>query len=201
MQSIFKSSLVVLVIVAALFDKAAGQSAIPEVLMKGPIVEQFGYLDEKTRIYENYRAIREDMFQLLKKNSLDSIAVVKGQITILAGMNKSLLAKNDSLTMDLDKALNRLDEAVDTKNSISILGMDVDKNIYNTVMWIIIAVLAFLLGTGFLSLKRAYSVSASSRKELEALNKEFEAYRQKTRIEREKMSMDHFNEIKKLKGK
>jgi hypothetical protein len=127
--------------------------------------------------------------------------VVKGQITILAGMNKSLLAKNDSLTMDLDKALNRLDEAVDTKNSISILGMGVDKNIYNTVMWIIIAVLVFLLGTGFLSLKRAYSVSASARKELEALNKEFEAYRQKTRIEREKMSMDHFNEIKKLKGK
>jgi hypothetical protein len=40
-----------------------------------------------------------------------------------------------------------------------------------------------------------------ARLDLIELKDEFEGYRQKTRLEREQMTRDHFNEIKKLKGK
>ncbi|MCU0462015.1 MAG: hypothetical protein MUF36_08390, partial [Bacteroidales bacterium] len=59
----------------------------------------------------------------------------------------------------------------------------------------------FLLATGFLAFKRNLAVTRNTKKELDELKTEFEAYRQKTRLEREKMSMDHFNELKRLKGK
>lgn len=178
----------------------SGQTTVPDVLYNGSLSDQMKYLDEKTRIYENYRAIREDMYQLIRKNSLDSLAKVKGQVALLAGMNRNLVITNDSLTTILNQAKNGLDQAIKTKNSIKVIGLDVNKNFYNSVMWIIIAALIFLLITGFLAYKRSISISKADRKELEEMKTEFESYRQKTRLEREKMSMDHFNEIRKLKA-
>jgi hypothetical protein len=40
----------------------------------------------------------------------------------------------------------------------------------------------------------------TTKKEFQDLKVEFEAYRKTSREAREKLTMDHFNEIKKLKG-
>jgi cell division protein FtsB len=176
------------------------QTTIPEVLENGTLREQMNYISEKTRIYENYRAIREDMFQLIMRNAVDSLSKAQGQITILAMMNRNLVARIDSLTADIASLETKLDEAVRTKESIRILGMNINKNAYNSIMWIIIAILLFLLGFGFLIFKSNLSTMLRTKKDLEELKVEFEAYRQKKRIEIEKMGMDHFNEIRKLKG-
>ena len=56
---------------------AYGQSSMPEILDTGTIQEQFDYLDERTRIYNNFRAIREDMFQKIRSNTIDSLTTAK----------------------------------------------------------------------------------------------------------------------------
>ncbi len=76
-----------------------------------------------------------------------------------------------------------------------------NKVIYNTMMWTIAGVLLFLLVIGFLAFKRNLAVTHNTKKDYDELRTEYENYRQKSRLEREKMSMDHFNELKKLKGK
>ena len=86
------------------------------------------------------------------------------------------------------------------KNSISFLGIQTGKGVYNTIMWSIIAILAVLLIIGFLTFKRNRTVTLITRKEIEDLKKEFEAYRKASREAREKMSMAHFNELKRLRG-
>jgi hypothetical protein len=180
--------------------KAAGQTAIPEVLEKGTLSEQMNYLEEKTRIYEYYRAIREDMFQLIKRNAVDSLVKVKNQVNMLAGMNSNLVAQIDTLTTTLSDKETQLDEAIKTKDGIRILGMNLNKATYNSIMWIIVIGLLFLLGMGFLIFKRNLAVMLRTKKDLEEMKTEFEAYRQKKRVEIEKLGMDHFNELKKLKG-
>ena len=177
------------------------QSSIPEILEQGTLREQMNYIQERTRIYENYRAIREDMFQMIKRNSVDSLSKVKGQVNILAGMNKNLLGRIDSLNVSLEETKTLLDDAVKTKEDIQVLGMNINKNFYNSIMWIIIGILLVLLVFGFLVFKRNLSVMLRNKKDLEELKVTFEAYRQKKRIEIEKLGMDHFNEIRKLKGK
>ncbi len=189
------------VIMMAVSTSGISQTAIPDVLFKGTLPEQMNYLNEKTRIYENYRAIREDMFQLIRKNSVDSLGKVKGQVSMLAGMNKNLVLRIDSLTASLSETVTRLKEAVSTKNSIRVVGINVNKVAYNSIMWIIVAALAVILAVGFLIFKRNVIVTQNTKKELGDLRTDFEAYRQKARLEREKMSMDHFNEIKRLKGR
>ncbi len=178
-----------------------GQNAIPEVLNKSSIKEQMLFIEERTRIYENYRAIREDMFQKLITNISDTISVSKSRIE---GLNNSISALNtriDSLGNSLMTTKSALEETTRTKNSIRVLGIEINKVAYNALMWIIVAALLSILGIGFLIFKRNLSVFTSTKSELKTLQEEFDAYRKTTREAREKMSMDHFKEVQRLKGK
>lgn len=177
----------------------SGQTNFPAELSKGTMKEQMLYLQEKTRIYENYRAIREDMFQQVKRNCLDS---VNSASLAISNLRKSVASGNlviDSLRNLLDLKGSQLEKMSVTKNSISLLGMEVNKGTYNAIILLIIAVLAGILITGFLSYKRTRVITLHTRKDYEDLKKEFEAYRKASREARERMSMAHFNELKKLR--
>jgi hypothetical protein len=180
--------------------RVSGQSDAPDVFTKGTINEQLKYLDERTRIYENYRAIREDMFRTINRNITDTLTKEKNRINELTLKTAALTTRIDSLNKSLETSGNKLTSALSTKNSINVLGMEVNKTVYNTVMWIILAALLFLLIAGYLTFQRNRVITVRTKKDLEDLKEEFEGYRQKVRIEREKTNLEHFNEIKKLRG-
>lgn len=181
--------------------KGNSQTSLPEELTKNSIDEQIKYLEDKTRIYENYRAIREDMFQKINRNIRDTITADKNNINELNNLTSALRATYDSLNIILETTTANLKEMTTTKNSIKVLGIEVNKVTYNTIMWTIILILVSLLSVGFIIFKRNLFITIRTGKELQELKEEFEAYRQSSRIAREKMQLDHFNEIKKLKGR
>lgn len=168
-------------------------------MKKSTLSGQIEYLNDHTRIYENYRAIREDMYRTVTRNTLDSLVKLKTRIKTLELGTTELETQVDSLQNSLQATNEKLSESIRSKNSISLLGMQVNKHAYNTVTWIIIAALFLLLVIGFVSYKTNRSVTMATRQDLEALHTEFEAYRQKSRLDREQATRDHFNEIKRLK--
>ncbi len=196
----FCGNLLIFIIMMNIPVRMAGQTSMPEVLTKGTLKEQMDYINDKTRIYELYRAVREDMFQQIKTNSIDSLNASKAVITGLKGNIKTRDLSIDSLNVALTAIKDDLGKMTKTKNSISLLGIEINKVAYNAVMWIIIALLAGALAIGFLVFKRNRIVTMHTKKEFEDLKKEFEAYRKASREAREKMSMAHFNELKKLRG-
>ena len=180
--------------------KANSQTTLPAELTTSTIKEQINYIEQNTRIYENYRAIREDMFRKINRNFLDSLSAGKSRIAGLNNLTASLSHSNDSLRTLLDTTRKSLEETTRTKNSITVLGMGINKATYNSFMWLLVAILVAVLTIGFLIFKRNLFVTMKSKKEFRELKEEFDAYKQSARIAREKMSMDHFNEIRKLKG-
>ena len=198
-QSKFRFALIAALIIFSTI-RGISQTIFPDVLVKGTIQEQMNFLEEKTRIYEDYRAIREDMFQGIKKNAIDSLTKAKSRISGFVKLTGSLNVRIDSLNSNLKITKEELKEISRTKNSISVFGSKIDKAVYNNIMWFIVAGLAFVLVIGFLTFKRNRTITVNTKKELKELNEEFEAYRKKTRLDREKMSMDHFKEVQKLKG-
>jgi chromosome segregation ATPase len=176
------------------------QTTMPDMLLYGTLKEQMDYVQEKTRIYEDYRAIREDMFQKIKGNALDSLKAAKAQINGLKNNTKVLNLRIDSLNASVVAIQTDLGQMTKTKNSISLLGIEINKTAYNAVLWTIIVALAGFLTVGFLAYQRNHRVTVHTRKECEELKKEFEAYRKASREAREKMSMTHFNELKKIRG-
>jgi hypothetical protein len=176
------------------------QTVVSDVLQNGTLKQQMDFIQEKTRIYEDFRAIREDMFQKMKVNSLDSLKAAKSEIKGLKNDTRMLNATIDSLNASVGTIRADLDQMTKTKNSISLMGIEINKKAYNGVLWTIIVALAGLLTAGFMAYQRNHKVTSQTKKEFEELKKEFEAYRKASREAREKMSMTHFNELKKLRG-
>ena len=193
--------LFIVILISIINPPGICQTDMPDVLQKGSLTEQLNYIEERTRIYDYYRAIREDMWQQIKKNTLDTLAVAKGEISVLTLSENKYNGKIDSLNKIVTDARVKLDEAVRTKNSINVLGLDINKFAYNSVMWIIVAGLAIILAIVFLAFKRNITVTRNTKKDLEELKAEFETYRKQSREAREKMSMEHFNEIRRLRAK
>ena len=180
--------------------KVTGQVTMPDILQKSSLKEQLNYIEEHTIIYENYRAIREDMFQKIKRNVTDTLSSLNIKI---AGLNKTASALNrtiDTLRTNLSSTQTRLEEMTVTKNSIRVAGIEVNKATYNKIMWTILAGLVATLLVGLLVFRRNLSVMSNTKREFQELKTEFEAYRKTSREAREKLTMDHFNEVKRLKG-
>ncbi len=176
------------------------QNTLPDVFKQEPIPEQLKYLEEHTRIYENFRAVREDMFQIITRNTVDTLTKTTKKINSLILRNNTLTTRIDSLKKVQESFLVNLQEVTRTKESISVFGIEINKKTYNSFMWTIMAALLGLLLIGYFTFRQNRFVTLRTKKDLNELQDEYEKYKKKTRLEREKMTIDHFNEIKKLRG-
>jgi hypothetical protein len=178
-----------------------GQGNMPEVLDTGTVREQYEYLQERTRIYNNFRAIREDMFQKIKSNSTDSLAAAKQEIHLLESQLSERDSRISAQQTELQETNAKLEEAIKNRDLLPFLGIPMHKALYNTILWIIIAALVFLCVVLFLTAKRNIVISRKNQKDLEETREEFEAYRKTSRERYEQMVVKHHNELRKLKGK
>lgn len=195
----FKHGLVFSVIFFTAIN-AIGQTSMPTELSSSTMQEQINYVEKHTRIYDNFRAIREDIYQKINRNFIDTLSAEKNRVTALKTLTSNLNTKTDSLNALLNTARIKLEEATTTKNNIRVLGLEIKKGAYNTIMWTIVGGLALLLAFGFLVFKRNLVVLLRTEKDLKELKDEFAAYKQTSRLAREKLEMDNFRAIQKLKG-
>ena len=189
-----------LLIWATLGFWSGGQTRLLNALDTASLGNQMHTIERGTRIYENFRAIREDVFQKLKGNALDSVAELKSQISTKIALQKNLEARIDSLTSALSETKQKLEEVQKTKNSLSFLGITVSKVAYNFIMWGIVGGLLFVLIMLFLVYKRDRAVTLQLKRDLNELREEFESYRKSSRERMEKLVVSHHREIQKLKG-
>jgi len=201
MKNLSFKYVLVFALIAFAATNAFGQTGIPKELTESPIREQMKYIEEHTRIYENFRAIREDIYQKINKNYTDTLLAERTRIATLKSLTSDLNRKTDSLNVLLNTTRANLEEMTATKNSIKVLGIELKKGVYNTFMWTLIGALALLLVIGFLIFRRNLVVLLRTDKDLKDLKEEFATYRQTSRLAREKVEMDYFRELQKLKGK
>ncbi len=74
---------------------ASGQTKMPEELNTATISGQIEYVEDHTRIYDNFRAIREDIYQTLNKNIVDSLTAEKGRVAELKRSTAALNGRTD----------------------------------------------------------------------------------------------------------
>jgi hypothetical protein len=198
-QSLLKLNLIIAVSLTLGIRSNSQPVTIPDEYRKSSITEQLNQTEAHTRIYENYRAVREDIFQILSRNIKDTVAGAKRKINNLNSVIAALNVRIDSINKAIETAKSSVDEMTRTKNSISVLGLEVNKTTYNSITWTIIVILIFLLVIGYMIFRTNLSTTIRSKKELVEVKNEFEEYRKRKNIEHEKMIMSHFNEIKKIK--
>jgi hypothetical protein len=177
-----------------------GQAGASAVLDSASLKEQLDFINEKTRVYNDFRAIRDDIFLKLKGNVIDTLNDIKLEVEQL---NSKLTERNfqiESLNSDLTRTQNEKDEAIRNKDSFSFFGIRLGKALYNTIMWLIVLGLGALSVALVLLFKRTNHVTNQVKKELLSLQEEFEDYKKSSREKYEKLVVSHHNEIMKLKN-
>jgi len=193
------TGLVLLCLFVTSVPSLTAQSPIPAIMDSASLESQLEYLQERTRIYNGFRAVRDDIFLKMQGNALDSLNKEKLEV---ARLNSEITEKDftiETLGSDLTRAKNERDQAIRTKDSFSFLGIQMQKGLYSTIMWIVVLGLALLGVILFLMFKRSYAVTVQTKKELENIQEEFEEYRKSSREKYEKLVVTHHNEIMRLK--
>lgn len=195
----FKLAGLILVLILLNVNPSASQS-LPEVLNEAQLEEQYRYLNEQTRIYNNFRAIREDMFQKIRRNSVDSLNRAYQEIAAEIQLKEQAVAEKNSMAQLLAEMEAERDQAINERDSLFLLGLPVSKTFYNVLLWSIIGILAILAFLAFFLFLRSNRITRQKTKDLKELQVEYDEYRKTSRERFEQQSIDHFNELKRLKG-
>lgn len=202
MKTIYQSTATVLALFCLSlvgFQTANAQYVTPAIMDSVTLESQLDYIQNRTRIYNDFRAIREDIFLKMKGNALDSLNAAKLEI---ATLNSKLTDRNfqlEILNTDLGRTKNDRDEAIRNKDSISIVGIQLNKALYNSITWFIILGLTVLAVSLFLLFKRTHVVTVQTKKEFNEMQEEFETHKKSSREKYEKLVVNHHNEIMRLK--
>ena len=176
------------------------QSGASAVLDSALLEAQLDYIHDNTRVYNDYRAIRADIFLKIKRNVIDTLNVTKLEV---AELNSRLRERDfliESLNTDLTRTKNEKEEAIKNKNSLSFFGIQLNKGLYNSIIWIIILGLAALSIIMVMLFRRAHHVTKQVNAELQSAQEEFGQYRKNSREKNEKLVVSHHSEIMRLKN-
>lgn len=202
MKTLRKNYIPVLLVICLAISNihsAIAQYVTPAILDSATVKSQLDYIQERTRIYNDFRAIREDIFLKMKGNVLDSLDVAKLDIATLNSKLTENSFQIETLNTDLNRTKNERDDAIRNKDSLSFLGIQMNKALYSTIVWLIILGLVGVVVILFLLYKRTRMVTVQTKKELEAIIEDYETHRKTSREKHEKLVVNHHHEIMKLK--
>ena len=201
-RTIFKNATILLFtgLFISMIQVVDAQSGASAVLDSALLEAQLDYIHENTRVYNDYRAIRDDIFLKLRRNVKDTLNATKLEVEEL---NSRLTEKKfliESLNTDLTRTKNEKDEAIRNRDSLSFIGIQMNKTLYSSVMWFIILGLAAAAILMVMLFRRTNQVTKEVKKELQVSQEEFELYRKSSREKYEKLVVSHHSEIIKLKN-
>lgn len=169
---------------SSLQAQTAGFKYSNAALKKGTLESQFQQLSYISRTSGDYKLIRRENLDLVKVNVLDSIQGYRKQIASL----KDASSSHEGSTKALQDSIRTLKEQVTAEvakiDSMSFLGLSVDKTVYNTVVWAIIAVLLAAAALFFSLFTKSKNDTLEYQLTAEKTQEEFQTLRKKS-MERE----------------
>lgn len=162
--------------------------------------EKFDKIYRTSSSYQEYKVVSKVRFQNLKKEVLDSLNSLK---EIIRSKNTLIKKQSDSVSV-LEKInkeyLTDLNQTIAEKNSMNFLGMQIQKSVYNIVVWLLVVVFAFLTGYFLFLFKNSNIITKQSKQELLNVEEEFAQHKKKSLEREQKLRRKLQDEINKSRG-
>lgn len=136
------------------------------------------YFMDPEQLDEFYGALKDSITRLENTN-------IKSQ-----GQINSLQAELNSNTSQTAEIQAKLDESIKNQDSISVLGMQINKKVYSFSMYAFILGVLVLAAIVFLLFKRSNAVTKRTKKEYDELKEEFEVHKKNALDRYTKMNME-----------
>lgn len=154
-------------------------------LDSGTIDSQFEYIYNSSNNFQEYKVVKRTNLDKLKSNILDSIIVSRDKV---ASLNLELNSQKDSirnLNAKLTTTETEKQEAIEAKDNFEFLGIGIDKAVYSSFMWLLVAGLVVALIFFSMQYFRSFKKIKKSQLDLEEVQEEFDQHRKNT-LERER---------------
>mgnify|MGYP000395068575 FL=1 len=172
-------------------------------LDQGPISKQFDYISKRSGNYRadgvRYEVVKESNLYKIRKNVLDSIAVMNKKTAELKSTISGHETTISSLNKKLDETTTNLTAVTEEKDSMSFLRIPVSKGTYNFILWTIIAGLFLLLGLFIYRFRNSNILTQEAKQNLSELELEYEDHRRRALEREQKISRQLQDEINKQK--
>nr|WP_319398066.1 tRNA (guanine-N1)-methyltransferase [uncultured Carboxylicivirga sp.] len=159
------------------------------------IKDQFDYVVKKSNTYEQFKVVRYRHMMALKKSALDSLKKLQNTINSSEAEINELKATQNELETNLSNVQGKLDAVTKSKDSMAFLGQEIDKAVYNSIMWGVIFILIGLSAVLFFLFKRSHAITSETKGRLAEVEEEFEKHR-KSALKREQKLARELMDVK-----
>lgn len=162
-------------------DTTAAQNS----LRSGTITSQFDYIYRVSNNFQEYEVVKKSNLEQLKANVLDSIQSINAQLAQIKASQAGHADTLAALTDQMNQAIAEREAAIEAQDSFSFLGINIQKSVYSSMMWTIVAALAAALAFFAVQYFRSFGRIKKAEKDLLEVQEEFEQHRKNT-LERER---------------
>lgn len=164
---------------------AQDTTSVQNSLNSGTISSQFDYIYRVSNGFQEYEVVKKANLEKLKSNITDSIRVLKKEIADLKLNQSSVTDSLANFSQILEQANQEKEAAILEKDSFSFLGLAIEKNLYSTIMWLLVSGLAGAMAFFSVQYFRSFGRVKKAQKDLEEVQAEFDQHR-KNALERER---------------
>jgi hypothetical protein len=163
------------------------------------IDNQFDKIYKKATNYKNYKVILKEQYLNLKSNVLDSL---KDSKRLVLEIENRLHTKNSTLKKTKEQLVSaefNLKEALQKANSMTFMGVQLNKTSYNLLLWFLII---FLISTSvyfIFKFKKSMVITKEARRILLENEKALEIHKKKSLVREQKLRRQLQDEINKQK--
>lgn len=170
------------------------------LLERESIEEQFEYILKKSSNYQNYKVVKRSSLNSLKSNINDTLKKEKKALVA----SKDLIEKQKKeyilLQQELQDVKEQLKEVTKSKDTMKLLGIPLKRDLFKTVIWSLIFILAFALLYFVYLFKNSNKITQQSLLDYNELESEYNVSRTRA-LEREQVLnrklQDQINKLKK----
>lgn len=163
------------------------------------LLEQFEYTYKKSGTYQTYKVVPKNLFFKLKRNVMDSVTSLQNELKTNDKIITDQKIALKKVNLLLEESNEKIEELTKEKERISFLGIPLKKGMYNTLLFMIIIILASFLGFFIFKFKNSNQITQKAKKDLNELNNEFEKHRTKALEREQKVRRELQNYINKNK--
>ena len=163
------------------------------------IDNQFDKIYKKATNYKNYIVILKEQYLNLKSNVLDSL---KDSKRLVLEIENRLHTKNSTLKKTKEQLVSaefNLKEVIQKANSMTFMGVQLNKTSYNLLLWFLIIFLTSTSVYFILKFKKSMVITKEARRILLENEKALEIHKKKSLVREQKLRRQLQDEINKQK--
>ena len=152
--------------------------------------EQFRTLKESSNNYQEYKVVKEANLNQFYNNVRDSIYTAKQNILQAKSKINEQQQEIERLKDEVESRQQAVEQSEYEIAHTQFLGIDIEKETYNFLVWGIILVLLIILAVAILKYKSSNKVAVKKKNEYETLDQEFNDFKLRSREKETRLMRD-----------